>query len=96
MKVFPAVLFLITLWSLEWEPVLPDSIIHIGKRERSSGRMDEACARACFSDGYEDWQCRARSDKVQEVLNQCCKKERVPPKGHGVEVDASVLGIWQE
>lgn len=31
MKVFPAVLFLITFWSLEWEPVLPDSIIHIGK-----------------------------------------------------------------
>lgn len=31
MKVFPAVVILVTIWSQEWKPLHADSIIHIGK-----------------------------------------------------------------
>lgn len=31
MKVFPAVVLLVTIWSQEWKPLHADSIIHIGK-----------------------------------------------------------------
>lgn len=34
MKVFPAAMLLLAFWSVEWEPVLPDSIIHIGEFNR--------------------------------------------------------------
>ncbi|XP_056629206.1 glutamate receptor ionotropic, delta-2 isoform X1 [Triplophysa dalaica] len=50
MKVFPAVLFLITFWSLEWEPVLPDSIIHIGAIFDESAKKDDEVFRMAVAD----------------------------------------------
>nr|XP_055024081.1 glutamate receptor ionotropic, delta-2 isoform X3 [Misgurnus anguillicaudatus] len=50
MKVFPAVLFLITFWSLEWAPVLPDSIIHIGAIFDESAKKDDEVFRMAVAD----------------------------------------------
>ncbi|XP_076859713.1 glutamate receptor ionotropic, delta-2 isoform X3 [Brachyhypopomus gauderio] len=50
MKVFPAVMFLVTFWSLEWEPVLPDSIIHIGAIFDESAKKDDEVFRMAVAD----------------------------------------------
>ncbi|XP_065103260.1 glutamate receptor ionotropic, delta-2 isoform X2 [Paramisgurnus dabryanus] len=50
MKVFPAVLFVITFWSLEWAPVLPDSIIHIGAIFDESAKKDDEVFRMAVAD----------------------------------------------
>uniref|UniRef100_A0A9J8BWG9 Glutamate receptor n=1 Tax=Cyprinus carpio carpio TaxID=630221 RepID=A0A9J8BWG9_CYPCA len=51
MKVFPAVLFLITFWSLEWDPVLPDSIIHIACELMNRGILALVSSIGCMSAG---------------------------------------------
>ncbi|XP_026125883.1 glutamate receptor ionotropic, delta-2 isoform X2 [Carassius auratus] len=50
MKVSSAVLFLFTFWSLEWEPVLPDSIIHIGAIFDESAKKDDEVFRMAVAD----------------------------------------------
>ncbi|XP_052317079.1 glutamate receptor ionotropic, delta-2-like [Oncorhynchus keta] len=50
MKVVSAVLFLAIFWSLEWEPVLSDSIIHIGAIFDESARKDDEVFRMAVAD----------------------------------------------
>ncbi|XP_026855587.2 glutamate receptor ionotropic, delta-2 [Electrophorus electricus] len=50
MEVFPALMFLVTLWSLKWEPVLPDSIIHIGAIFDESAKKDDEVFRMAVAD----------------------------------------------
>ncbi|XP_062854391.1 glutamate receptor ionotropic, delta-2 [Trichomycterus rosablanca] len=50
MKVFPAMMFLLTFWSLVWDPVLPDSIIHIGAIFDESAKKDDEVFRMAVAD----------------------------------------------
>ncbi|XP_071260318.1 glutamate receptor ionotropic, delta-2 [Salvelinus alpinus] len=50
MKVVSAVLFLAIFWSQEWEPVLSDSIIHIGAIFDESARKDDEVFRMAVAD----------------------------------------------
>ncbi|XP_042176240.1 glutamate receptor ionotropic, delta-2 [Oncorhynchus tshawytscha] len=50
MKVVSAVLFLAIIWSQEWEPVLSDSIIHIGAIFDESARKDDEVFRMAVAD----------------------------------------------
>ncbi|XP_014027983.1 glutamate receptor ionotropic, delta-2 isoform X1 [Salmo salar] len=50
MKVVSAVLFLGIFWSQEWEPVLSDSIIHIGAIFDESARKDDEVFRMAVAD----------------------------------------------
>ncbi|XP_063050285.1 glutamate receptor ionotropic, delta-2 [Engraulis encrasicolus] len=50
MKVFPAVVLLVTIWSQEWEPVIADSIIHIGAIFDESARKDDEVFRLAVAD----------------------------------------------
>ncbi|XP_055774704.1 glutamate receptor ionotropic, delta-2 [Salvelinus fontinalis] len=50
MKVVSAVLFFAIFWSQEWEPVLSDSIIHIGAIFDESARKDDEVFRMAVAD----------------------------------------------
>ncbi|XP_058246613.1 glutamate receptor ionotropic, delta-2 isoform X2 [Hemibagrus wyckioides] len=50
MKVFTAVMLLLAFWSLEWEPVLADSIIHIGAIFDESAKKDDEVFRMAVAD----------------------------------------------
>ncbi|KAI1900232.1 hypothetical protein AGOR_G00047880 [Albula goreensis] len=50
MKVIPAVLFLTISWSLRWNPVLSDSIIHIGAIFDESAKKDDEVFRMAVAD----------------------------------------------
>ncbi|KAF4072229.1 hypothetical protein AMELA_G00260720 [Ameiurus melas] len=50
MKVFMAAMLLLASWSLEWEPVLADSIIHIGAIFDESAKKDDEVFRMAVAD----------------------------------------------
>ncbi|XP_064153353.1 glutamate receptor ionotropic, delta-2 isoform X2 [Anguilla rostrata] len=50
MKVIPTVLFLAVSWSLRWNPVLSDSIIHIGAIFDESAKKDDEVFRMAVAD----------------------------------------------
>ncbi|KAM9476091.1 glutamate receptor ionotropic, delta-2 isoform 2-T3 [Clarias gariepinus] len=50
MKVLPPVMLLLAFWSLEWEPVLADSIIHIGAIFDESAKKDDEVFRMAVAD----------------------------------------------
>ncbi|XP_047656148.1 glutamate receptor ionotropic, delta-2 isoform X2 [Tachysurus fulvidraco] len=50
MKVFTAVMLLLAPWSLEWEPVIADSIIHIGAIFDESAKKDDEVFRMAVAD----------------------------------------------
>ncbi|KAJ8401614.1 hypothetical protein AAFF_G00379310, partial [Aldrovandia affinis] len=50
MKVIPAVLFLAISWSLRWNPVFSDSIIHIGAIFDESAKKDDEVFRMAVAD----------------------------------------------
>ncbi|KAG5281033.1 hypothetical protein AALO_G00066720 [Alosa alosa] len=50
MKVFPAVVLLVTIWCQEWKPLLADSIIHIGAIFDESAKKDDEVFRLAVAD----------------------------------------------
>ncbi|MCJ8735019.1 hypothetical protein PDJAM_G00242010 [Pangasius djambal] len=50
MKVLTPVMLLLAFWSVEWEPVLADSIIHIGAIFDESAKKDDEVFRMAVAD----------------------------------------------